>query len=79
MTGDSFVSFIAGVGVFLAFGSGGGGDRSMNPVPPNQSVQRMSAAGVRGNWVLGMALIADLYRSASAASELRLGGVTQRP
>ena len=29
---------------------------------PNKKEQRMSAAGVRGNGMLGMALIADFYR-----------------
>jgi hypothetical protein len=32
-------------------------------MPPNQAVQRMSASEIRENRMLGMALIADLYRS----------------
>jgi hypothetical protein len=31
-------------------------------VESNKTVQRMSAAGVRGNGMLGGALIADLFR-----------------
>ena len=45
---------------------------TLDNVKSNKSVQRMSAESVSGDWMLGMALITDLCRSAETGRSKRV-------